>query len=262
MDVLTSVFGSDYNASLLVVLNLIMIESLLSVDNAVVLAAMVVDLPAKQRSKALKYGILGAYILRGLSLVFASQLIQLLFLKAVGGIYLLLLTVKYFYSKSTEKEEDEMLNKKDNRIYKFFIGVLGPFWTTVVLIEFMDLSFSIDNVFAAVAFTDNIYLICLGVFIGILAMRYAAQGFVKLIERFPFLEAVSFVVIGVLGVKLILSYVGDVYNGIPFLTFLNSHESDLYVSLATTGIFLLPILTSALFNYPKRNTAPSKIDED
>jgi len=256
MDVLTSVFGSEWNESLLVVLNLIMIESLLSVDNAVVLAAMVVDLPTNQRSKALKYGILGAYILRGLSLIFASQLIQLLFLKAVGGLYLLMLTVKYFYSKASAKEEDEMLNKKDNRIYKMFIGVLGPFWTTVVLIEFMDLSFSIDNVFAAVAFTDNIYLICLGVFIGILAMRFAAQGFVKLIEKFPFLEAVSFVVIGVLGLKLILSYTGDMYKEIPFLAFLNSHESDLYVSMATTGIFLLPLVTSALFNFPKRHTEP------
>jgi predicted tellurium resistance membrane protein TerC len=153
------------------------------------------------------------------------------------------------------------LSKKDNRIYKFFIGVLGPFWTTVVLIEFMDLSFSIDNVFAAVAFTENIYLICIGVFIGILAMRFAAQGFVRLIEKFPFLEAVSFVVIGVLGVKLILSYVGDLYKGIPFLSFLNSHESDLYVSLATTAIFLLPILTSSLFNYPKRVANISKSEE-
>jgi YkoY family integral membrane protein len=261
MEVLTSVFGSDLHQSLLVVLNLIMIESLLSVDNAVVLAAMVVDLPYRQRSKALKYGILGAYVLRGLSLVFASQLIQLLFLKAIGGLYLLFLTFKYFYSKSTEKEEDELLSKKDNRIYKFFIGVLGPFWTTVVLIEFMDLSFSIDNVFAAVAFTENIYLICIGVFIGILAMRFAAQGFVRLIEKFPFLEAVSFVVIGVLGVKLILSYVGDLYKGIPFLSFLNSHESDLYVSLATTAIFLLPILTSSLFNYPKRVANISKSEE-
>jgi YkoY family integral membrane protein len=261
MDVITSIFGNDLHQSVLVVLNLIMIESLLSVDNAVVLAAMVVDLPNRQRSKALKYGILGAYILRGLSLVFASQLIQLLFLKAVGGAYLLFLTFKYFQSKSSEKEEDEMLNKEENRIYKLFIGVLGPFWTTVVLIEFMDLSFSIDNVFAAVAFTDNIYLICIGVFIGILAMRFAAQGFVKLIIKFPFLESVSFVVIGILGLKLILSYCGDLYKGVPFLTFLNSHESDLYVSLATTAVFLFPIITSSLFNYPRRQLSTDKTEE-
>ncbi|MBY0426683.1 MAG: DUF475 domain-containing protein [Cytophagales bacterium] len=254
MDVLTTLFGTDLRESLLVVMNLIMIESLLSVDNAVVLAAMVVDLPYRERSKALKYGILGAYILRGLSLVFASQLIQLLFLKALGGVYLLWLAFKYFYSKSTENESDDLLNKQDNRIYKFFIGVLGPFWTTVVLIEFMDLSFSIDNVFAAVAFTENIYLICLGVFIGILAMRFAAQAFVKLIEKFPFLESVSFVVIGILGLKLILSYAGDLFSNIPFLAFLNSHESDLYVSVATTIIFLLPIATSTFFNFPKKST--------
>jgi len=47
----------------------------------------------------------------------------------------------------------------------------------------MDLAFSIDNVFAAVAFTDNLWLIMIGVFIGILAMRFVAQSFVKLIEN-------------------------------------------------------------------------------
>ena len=57
-------------ASLGIVANLIIIESLLSVDNAAVLAAMVKDLPTEQRAKALKYGIWGAYIFRGLAMIF------------------------------------------------------------------------------------------------------------------------------------------------------------------------------------------------
>ncbi len=44
-------------ASLMIIGNLIIIESLLSVDNAAVLATMVMDLPEKERDKALKYGI-------------------------------------------------------------------------------------------------------------------------------------------------------------------------------------------------------------
>ena len=85
--------------SLTVVLNLILIESLLSVDNAAVLATMVLDLPKDQRKKALKYGILGAYVFRGICLLFAALLIQVWWFKPVGGIYLLILAIKYFLKK-------------------------------------------------------------------------------------------------------------------------------------------------------------------
>jgi len=52
MDILHSLLGEDIKAGLLIILNLIVIESLLSVDNAAVLATMVLDLPKEQRSKA------------------------------------------------------------------------------------------------------------------------------------------------------------------------------------------------------------------
>ncbi|HRB19281.1 MAG TPA: DUF475 domain-containing protein, partial [Chitinophagales bacterium] len=145
--------------ALLIILNLILIESLLSVDNAAVLATMVMDLPKEQRKRALKYGIVGAYIFRGICLVLAAWLIKIWWLKAVGGLYLLYLFIDYFYTKSTPKTEDDLLNKKESKFYKYTLGLLGSFWSTVALVELMDLAFSIDNVFAAVAFTDNIYLI-------------------------------------------------------------------------------------------------------
>src|ERR1700749_3483437 len=165
MDFLHTLLGSDIQAGLLIILNLIVIESLLSVDNAAVLATMVMDLPKDQRDKALKYGIFGAYFFRGICLVFASYLITIVWLKAVGGIYLMYLTFSYFKSKQTESTEDDTLNKKENKIYKMTVGAIGPFWSTVAMVEVMDLAFSIDNVFAAVAFTDNLWLIMIGVFI-------------------------------------------------------------------------------------------------
>ena len=64
---------------------------------------------------------------------------------------------------------------------------------------------ALTSVFAAVAFSPNIILVCTGVFIGILAMRFVAQGFVKLMETFPFLETSSYVVIGILGIKLVVA---------------------------------------------------------
>ncbi|HSZ26457.1 MAG TPA: DUF475 domain-containing protein [Cytophagaceae bacterium] len=267
MDILHQILGPDFKAGSLIILNLILIESLLSVDNAAVLATMVMDLPKEKRDKALKYGIIGAYFFRGICLVFASFLIKVIWLKAIGGLYLMYMTFNYFRTKQTETTKDDTLNKEENRFYKMTLGALGPFWSTVALVEVMDLAFSIDNVFAAVAFTDNLWLIMIGVFIGILAMRFVAQSFVKLIEKFPFLEGTAFIVIGILGLKLVLSFVCDeffkvavcedcvacdCYPGSSFCSILSGEKADLGISLLTVAIFVIPILTSLLFNFPRR----------
>ena len=167
---------------------LVIIESLLSVDNAAVLATMVMDLPKEQRDKALKYGIFGAYFFRGICLILAGFLITVWWLKPLGGLYLLYLVWDWYKSKQTIAKEDDLLDKKSNWLYRITVGSIGSFWATVALVELMDLAFSIDNVFAAVAYTPNIIAIWIGVFIGILAMRFVAQAFVKLMEKYNFLE--------------------------------------------------------------------------
>ena len=143
-------------------------------------------------------------------------------------------------------------HKKGNWIYRLTVGSFGNFWATVALVELMDLAFSIDNVFAAVAFTDNIVLICIGVFIGILAMRFVAQGFVKLMEKYTFLETSAFVVIGVLGIKLLLSLYEHFRPEDTISKFLSSTSADWATSILTVSIFFMPILTCLLFNYPKK----------
>ena len=241
-------------ASLAIIGNLIIIESLLSVDNAAVLATMVMDLPPKERDKALKYGIWGAYIFRGLAMIFASVLLKFWFLKPLGGLYLLYLVYGYWKGKQTETKEDDIIDKKSNWLYRIKDGSLGSFWATVCLVELMDMAFSIDNVFAAVAFTPNIILVCIGVFIGILAMRFIAQWFVKLMGKYPFLETAAFTVIGILGIKLTLSLYEHFYPVSSFSKFLSSHTAEIGISVLTVAIFFIPILTSKFFNYPKKQS--------
>jgi YkoY family integral membrane protein len=313
MDFLHQIFGSDLQSAALIVLNLIVIESLLSVDNAAVLATMVMDLPKEQRNKALRYGIIGAYFFRGLCLVFASWLVAIWWLKPLGGLYLLWLTVDFFKNKlkygeygnisfklislgaflyivradaivnffgyfefnlfpliqlglglycvyllyslfklKEDSEDDGEINKSNNVFYQFWLKKVGIFWSTVALVEVMDLAFSIDNVFAVVAFTDNIWMICIGVFIGILSMRFVAQGFVKLMEKFPFLEAIAFIVIGVLGVKLTISLVTHFQPESALSKFLDGETADVFISIFTVAIFVLPVLTSYLFDVPRK----------
>ncbi len=241
-------------ASLLIIGNLILIESLLSVDNAAVLATMVLKLPPQQRKKALKYGIIGAYVFRGICLLLASYLIRIWWLKSLGGFYLLFLAIDWWLKKKkSKKAQEEEVLKKENRLYKMTVGKVGKFWATVISVELMDIAFSLDNVFAAVAFSDNILIILMGVFIGILAMRFVAQYFVQLIEKYPFLEGCAFAVIGLLGVKLSLSLYEHYYEHSPLSVLLKSEAADWVTSALTLGIFFIPVVTCSLFNFPKKH---------
>lgn len=271
--IISALLFMNVQADFLVILNLVIIESLLSIDNAAVLATMAMDLPKEQRSRALRYGIIGAYVFRGLALLFASFLVKIWWLKVVGGFYLLFLAYDYFSSKATPQHEDDTLEKMPGFFKKYIInpilslfnvvldppkklfhkGIkrLGIFWYTVILIELMDLAFSVDNVFAAVAFTKNIYLICIGVFIGILAMRFVAQYFIVLMEKYFFLENLAFIVIAILGVKLSSSLVCHLdFVGPNVCEWLESEQSEWLLSALCFCVFFIPILTSWLFGYP------------
>ena len=208
----------------LIFLNIMILEIVLSIDNAAVLAAMVKELPKDQQKKALTYGIAGAYLFRGLALLFASVLIKLVWLKVAGGLYLMYLAYNALSTNVEQGGESKMTIK---------IPFLSALWSTIVAIEMMDLVFSIDNVFAAVAFTPNLWLICGGVFIGILAMRFATTKFVKVLEKNPILERVAYWVIGALGLKLVSSY---------WLHDLNTEAIDAVFSILTLLAFIIPLI--------------------
>lgn len=240
--------------STLIILNLIIIESLLSVDNATVLAIMVKDLPEQQRKKALKIGIWCAYIFRGLAMFFASTLIKIWWLKFLGGLYLIYIVIDWVKGKGTKTHTDDLLSKKESGIYQYIKRKIGVFWSTVIMVELMDVAFSIDNVFAAVAFTPNIFLVCVGVFIGILTMRLVAQYFTVLIEKYPFLEATAFIVIFILGIKLSFSIYEHYYPKSHLTEIMTSHSAETILSITSALIFFIPLVTSKLFNYPKHKS--------
>lgn len=228
-------------SALLIIFNLFILESMLSLDNVAVLGLMVKDLPGSQQAKALRYGLIGAFVIRGLSLFCASFLIKILWLKLFGGLYLLYLVYGHFSPQRDEIEEG--VDKGRNKWYLSIKGRIGPFWATVILVEIMDMAFSIDNIFAATAMTDKIYLILIGVFAGMIAMRFVAQFFCFLMVKFPSLERSAFIVIGLLGLKLIaVSIVSWFPKYDPLNGFVKSHSFDLSFSGAMLIVFFLPIL--------------------
>lgn len=228
--------------SIIVILNLFILESLLSVDNAAVLAVMVKDLPGEQRNKALRYGLIGAYVFRGACLFLAAWLVTVMWLKIVGGAYLLYLVWGHF--RKADDDGDGVTDPASSRTFRWASKIgMSPFWATVVLVEVMDLAFSIDNVFAAVALSDNFWIIMTGVAIGILAMRFVAGWFVKLIEKYPSLENSAFIVIALLGIKLVLSGMTEYIPSLDTTkAILDNHWFDLGFSGAMMLIFFVPLL--------------------
>ncbi|MDP3506771.1 MAG: DUF475 domain-containing protein [Candidatus Melainabacteria bacterium] len=187
-----------------VVSSLVILEGLLSVDNALVLAAMVKHLPEKEAKLALKAGLLGAYIGRGAMLFSASYIIHNPWLKLLGGSYLIWLMVSSLAGGAEGEEAEEGEDSGESKSRK----VKGGFWATVLAVELADLAFSVDNVAAAVAMSDQLWAVLTGVAIGILAMRFVAGVFVGLIEKFPILEQIAYLLVGWIGILLVLEQQG------------------------------------------------------
>lgn len=189
-----------------VIISLIIIEGLLSVDNALAIAAMASHLPGKQKYQALKWGIIGAYLFRGLCLAFAAWIIENPWLKICGAAYLVYLMSEHFTGAGDE-DNDGKPDAPNQR----------GFFATIVAIEVMDLSLSVDNVVAAVAMSPKLWVVCLGVFIGILALRFVAGACIRLIEKFPILEDTAFLLIGYVGFILCYELLSDPHSGFQVL---------------------------------------------
>ena len=81
----------------------------------------------------------------------------------------------------------------------------------------MDLSLSVDNVVAAVAMSPKLWVVCTGVFIGILALRFVAGACIRLIEKHPILEHTAFLLIGYVGFILVYELLSDPHSGLQIL---------------------------------------------
>jgi YkoY family integral membrane protein len=203
---LLAITGPELAETIPVILSLIVIEGLLSVDNALAIAAMASHLPGKQKLLALRLGIIGAYAFRGIALALAGLIIEYGWLKFVGAAYLIHLMCTHF----AERHRKEELARETGKAEASALAGKGLV-ATIVAIELMDLSLSMDNVVVAVAMSPRLWVVITGVFIGILALRLVAGFAIKLIERYPILEHTAFLLIGYVGALLILKQL-DVFD--------------------------------------------------
>ena len=178
---------------------LVLLEGLLSADNALVLAILVLGLPRQEQRKALRYGIIGAFVFRILATLLAVQLIAFGWVKLVGAGYLLYLTFKHFFGHGGTEERRSIPQARPA------FG-LSAFWATVVKVELTDIVFAIDSILVAVAMSSKTWVIIAGGIFGIITMRLVIGQLLTIVRRYPALVDGAFVIIGWVGIKLLIEY--------------------------------------------------------
>ena len=168
---------------------LVFLEAILSIDNALVLAIIARGVKPELQKKVLTYGMVGAIAFRMVAIFFVSSLIHFVWIKFAGGAYLLWLSIRYFFFPEKNREVST---------------VPRGFWTTVLVVELTDIAFAADSILAAVALTNQYWVIVTGGLIGVFLMRFAANQFIKLLDVFPKLETFAYLLITIVGGKAMI----------------------------------------------------------
>lgn len=215
---------------------LVLLEGVLSADNALVLAILVLSLPKAEQQRALRYGMAGAFVFRLLAVLLAAYLMRVGWVKLAGGGYLAYLVVHHFWSRASGGHAAVVPARP-------MLG-LPAFWATVVRVELVDLAFSVDSILVAVALSPKLWVVVSGGILGIVMMRLVAGQMIALIRRYPALVDGAFVIIGWVAIKLGLEYalhVGWVDWHVP--------------KWASLG--LIVVIFGASYFYARRHPAPA-----
>jgi YkoY family integral membrane protein len=176
----------------LVLLVLIMLEAVLSADNAIALASIAQGLPNPQsQRRALNVGLVIAYALRVLLILTASFILKYWQFELAGALYLLWLVGNYFLSPEDEGHHHQGLE-------------FSSFWQAIPIIAVTDLAFSLDSVTTAIAIADDLWLILIGGAIGVITLRFLAELFIRWLDVFTHLKDAGFVTVGLVGLRLLI----------------------------------------------------------
>jgi YkoY family integral membrane protein len=229
-------------ADLITIALLVILEGLLSADNALVLAILVLGLPKRDQRKALRYGIVGAFFFRIVAILLAVHLIQVAFVKLIGAAYLLWLSYSHFFGRP---------EGEDRRAIKPATAWLGlsPFWATVAKVELTDIVFAVDSILVAVAMSPKTWVIITGGILGIIAMRMVIGQLLRVVRRYPALVDAAFIIIAWVAIKLLVEFLNT------------GGYTEFHINKWMSFGLIVAIFTIAYF-YARKKGAVEEADED
>jgi YkoY family integral membrane protein len=250
-------FGQTFDLHDLAIIGLlIVLEGVLSIDNALVLGLLAKRLPKRLQGKGLTYGLIGAFVFRVAAIALATYLLRWRVVKLAGGLYLIYVSVKHFFFEGDGKttaglptdpasppEDPADAGRK-----------CAPFWPTVAVIEFTDIAFAIDSILAAIALVGppppgvdphlhthpKLWVVVTGGMLGVILMRFAAVLFIRLLERFPRFETSAYLLVILIGFKLMADWW---FNPDPQ----HPHPSFNFHSYHSPGFWVFWVLMAAFF---------------
>jgi YkoY family integral membrane protein len=229
-------------SDLLTVGLLVILEGLLSADNAMVLAVLVLGLPKEQQRPALRYGIIGAFAFRTLATVFAVHMIQLRVVQLIGGLYLVWLTYQHFFRGGSVEDRRKPVPARP------WMG-LSAFWATVVKVELTDIVFAIDSILVAVAMSPKLWVVLTGGILGIVAMRMVIGQLLAVVRNYPAIVDGAFLIILWVAIKLLVEWAHS-YGWIEFVI-------PKWLSLS-----LIVVIFLASFLYARRHGGEGHVHHD
>ena len=186
------IFQIEWNlAFLLSLLNIIFINLVLSGDNAVLIAMAVRNLPKRQRMKGITIGSAVAIILRVILTYFVGILLELNFIKLIGGILLLWIAIKLFMEADEGRGEDNPATTLSQAI-------------KVILIA--DFTMSLDNVLAVAGVADgNLFLLIAGLALSIPTVIFTSNLLSTLMDKYPIIIIIGGAILGKVGGAMIIT---------------------------------------------------------
>lgn len=171
-------------------LSIMLVNIVLSGDNAVVIAMAVRSLPDKQRKQGILYGTGIAVLLRIVLTFFAAKLLDIPFMKLAGGILIAWIAVKLFLEEGAEE------NAENN---------VKNVWKAITTVLIADLVMSVDNVLAvAGASRGNLTLLVIGLGMSIPIVIFASSLLSRLMERFPVITWIGAAILGKVAGSMIM----------------------------------------------------------
>lgn len=235
-DIINWLQGLTTIAWLLALLNIIIIDIVMSWDNAIIIWMATKDLPTKIRKKAILIWILLATILRIVLAFFAVFLLQMVWLKLAGWV-LLLYVVWKFYKELRNWDSDHNGIKTNVDIW---------FMSAIYTIIIADLSMSLDNVLAvAWASHGNIITLWVWLVVSIILMAFASNYIAKSLNKYPQIQWAGLLVILFVAIEMMMTW---------------THELEKSIAIANLLPFVIFVI-SALFIvlYQKKIVVPEEI---
>jgi YjbE family integral membrane protein len=172
-------------------ISVILVNVILSGDNAVVIAMAVRSLPRIDRRRGIIIGAAGAVLIRIVLTFFVSSMLRVPYVKLVGGALILWLAVKLFVDITPEEDHD-----RDAR----------TIWQALQIIVVADITMSLDNMLGvAAAARGNVFLLIFGLATSIPVMILASNFLSVLMDKYPIILYVGAALLGKVGAEMTLT---------------------------------------------------------